>query len=329
MPALEMTRPSPAARAAVPTDGEDIFVPIAAGFRLDTGDLLTDTQIRVRLFGKRSAPVVVVAGGISAGRELTGAHGWWKDQVGADAAIDLNQYCALGFDFAPIEDARVRLSPLSQARLIEIALDALGVERIEAWVGASYGGMVGLAFAAQAPQRLSRLCVISAAHRPSPLASAWRGVQRRIVEFAQAQGMAEDGLALARQLAMVTYRSGAEFRERFERGVGEDGRSELDRYLIARGDAYREKMSPQRWLSLSEAIDRCEIDPRSIHIPVTLAASASDQLVPLADIAELADRLPNLTRFETIESIYGHDAFLKESERISEILRQFLGANHG
>jgi homoserine O-acetyltransferase len=166
--------------------------------------------------------------------------------------------------------------------------------------------------------------VISATQKPAPLPRAWRGVQRRVVEFALAQGQSEQGLSLARQLAMITYRSGEEFEARFPGGVGQDGRSELDRYLISRGDAYVETMAPQRWLSLSESIDRCDVDPTRINAAVTLAACSTDQIAPQSDIETLAQLLPRLRALHRVTSLYGHDAFLKEPAQIAAIIRSCL-----
>lgn len=268
--------------------------------------------------------MVIVLGGISATRRLCGPEGWWGEIVGPGAAIDTDKFCALGLDFAPNGDERVRISPADQARLIALALDQLGIERAHALVGASYGGMVGMALAQHAPKRLGRLCVISAAHEPAALGSAWRGVQRRIVEFSQAHGETEGGLALARQLAMITYRSAEEIQARFDRRLGDDHGSELDRYLIARGEAFSAAMPARRWLSLSEAIDRTLVDPAAVSTPTTLVACSSDQLAPLAQMEDLSRRLPRLTAFHVLNSIYGHDAFLKESAQISQLLRHFL-----
>ncbi|MCX7356762.1 MAG: alpha/beta fold hydrolase [Alphaproteobacteria bacterium] len=303
------------------TRREDFLIDVSAGFRCESGDALPDSHLRVRVFGDLERPVVVVAGGISSGRCLDE---WWSDQVGEGAAIDLTRYCAIGFDFSPTEDQRVRLSPLDQARLVAIAIDSLGVERLFAWVGASYGAMVGLAFAADAPTRLERLCAISTAHKPAALARGWRGVQRRVVEFALAQGVAEEGLSLARQLAMITYRSAEEFDERFPGGVGADGRSELDRYLVSRGDAYVSAMAPQRWLSLSESIDRLDVEPARVRADVTLAACPTDQIAPIESIQELSRRLPNLRALHELPSLYGHDAFLKEPAQVAAIIRSCL-----
>jgi homoserine O-acetyltransferase len=310
--------------APAPRDGEDLIVPLPKPFRLESGDVLPDDVIRLRRYGAADPTPIVVCGGISAGRFVAGENGWWRDLVGEGAAIDLARYGVLAFDFAPLGDARVRISPHDQARLALAALDNLGVTKLRAWIGASYGGIVGLSLAALAPDRLGRLCCISAAHRPAPLAQAWRGVQRRVLEFAATRGDAEEGLALARQLAMITYRSGEEFAERFPAGLDDDGRSALDRYLIARGDAYRETMAPQRWLSLSEAIDRGFVEPASIATPLTLIASESDQLATLEIMRELAQAAPRCETFCTMPSLYGHDAFLKETEQLTPLLRAFL-----
>lgn len=306
------------------SDPKDIYVPIRMPFQCETGDLLPDPYIRVRRFGRRNAPAVLVMGGISHGRNICGRDSWWSDIVGEGAAVDLSQHCVLGIDFAPLCDEHIALSPATQARLIALALDELGIERLPAIIGASYGGMVGLAFASLFPGRLASLCVISAAHRPSPVATALRGIQRRIVQFGIKNGRAADGLALARQLAMVTYRSPAEFAQRFNCLIAADGQCDLDRYLIARGDAYRDAMATRRWLSLSESIDRTCVAPEAISAPTTLVACPNDQLVPFADVAEVAKRLPRFVALHSLPSLYGHDAFLKEPERLGGILRSFL-----
>lgn len=302
----------------------ELRVAIPQDFRLASGDVLEDAFILARLEGAEGGPVVLALGGISAGRKVAGAEGWWPGIAAPGAAIDLNAYAVLGLEFAPVADQRVRITPDDQARLIDIALDALNISRLHGFVGASYGGMVGLALAGRAPSRVARLCVISAAHRPSALGSAWRGVQRRIVEFGLEHNDGARGLALARQLAMTTYRSAEEFEARFGGGVGTDGQGAVDSYLIARGEAYLRHMPPRRWLSLSEAIDRHSIDPALVDVPVTLAACPTDQLAPFADMQALAHQLPRLAGFHELPSIYGHDAFLKETAAVNAIIARAL-----
>jgi homoserine O-acetyltransferase len=303
---------------------EDIAVPIPKGFPLASGDALPDSVIALRRFGAREAPQVMALGGISAGRDVCGSAGWWRATFVDHAGVDLNRYGVIGVDFAPVSDCRVRLAPADQAKLIAHAMEVLELSPLHAFIGASYGGLVGLALAAQAPEHVQRLCVISAAHRQAAQSLAWRGVQRRIVDFALQHGDADAGLSLARQLAMITYRTPEEFEARFGAGIDAEGRGAVDRYLESRGDAYTGVARPLRWLSLSEAIDRAAIDPAQVRVRTTLIASQDDQLVPLSIMRELAQRLPKLEAFHVLASLYGHDAFLKEPERLGPLLAQAL-----
>lgn len=325
-----MTRPQAAAQfdaeeARCPL-GVDHAVPIPADFRLESGQLLEEPVFQTRLYGPEDAPLVAVAGGISSGRFIwTGDDGgWWASLAGPDRAIDFAEWRVLTFDFAPLTDRSLEITPADQARLLALALDDLGVASLHAYIGASYGGMVGLAFAERFPERIGRLCVISAAHRPSAMGVAWRGVQRRILSLAEAAGRPEEGLALARELAMTTYRTPEEFAERFETTIGQDGLSEVCRYLIRRGRDYVGAASPQRWASLSASIDRHRVDPARIGVRTTLIACTSDRLTPLSDMAELGQGLRRLDQFVTLDSLYGHDAFLKETERLAPVLSSFL-----
>src|SRR5690606_8852628 len=102
-----------------------------------------------------------------------------------------------------------------QAEVVRRVAEHLKLGPLAAIVGASYGGMVALAFAERWPDRVQRIIVISAAHRPHPMATAWRSVQRAIVRFATQNEQGAEGLRLARALAMSTYRSPTEFEQRF------------------------------------------------------------------------------------------------------------------
>ena len=311
----------------------DVIVPIPADFRLASGEKLSQPNIVGRLHGRAGAPVVVVAGGISAGRFVhrteTNGLGWWSGAVSVRGPIDLSRLQVLAVDFAPgaeFSDTPVTITTHDQARLLALVLNHLKIERIAAFVGCSYGGMIGLAFAELYPDWADQLIVVSAAHRAHPQATAWRGIQRRILQFAVAAGRPEEGVALARELAMTTYRTAEEFAERFEtEAPAAAGQAyPVCEYLTARGKAYRTHTTPDRWLSLSDSIDRHNVTPEAITTPVTLVGFTSDRLVPIDDIRELAARLPTLWRFVEAPSLYGHDAFLKEDAFVGDILRAAL-----
>lgn len=304
----------------------DVSVILPADFRLQSGEKLSRPEIRLRLHGDPATPAIIASGGISAGRvvaDAAGEKGWWRDIVREAGAIDLKKFCVIGFDFLPnsAETART-ISSRDQARSLAIALNKINIGRLRAFVGASYGGMVALAFAEEFQERIERLCVISAADQPHPAATALRGVQRRIVEFARRAGAGEEGVSLARQLAMITYRTPEEFAARFSHVPGEAAGDpyEVCHYLISRGDAYR--MAPERYVTLSDSIDRHAVDAAKIRAPSLFIAAASDRLVPAADIARTAAVANG--RFVEIQSLYGHDAFLKEASSIGPIIKSFI-----
>ncbi len=324
-----------------PADANDIIIDIPADFRLQSGQRLGQTQLVGRLHGRDGAPVVVVAGGISSGRFVhrteTNGLGWWSGAVSIRGPIDLSRFQVLAFDYIPdqaSEPAPKTRTPIDgltittqdQSRLLALLLDHLEIQTIAAFVGCSYGGMIGLAFAELYPERVDQLVVVSAAHRAHPQATAWRGIQRRILQLAVAAGRPEDGVALARELAMTTYRTAEEFGGRFETQAPQAAGQAYPvcEYLTARGKAYRTHTTPSRWLSLSDSIDRHAVTPEAITTPVTLVGFTSDRLVPFEDIRELAARLPNLFRLVEAPSLYGHDAFLKEDALVGDILRAAL-----
>lgn len=309
------------------TEACDISVILPPDFRFDSGERPSKAEIRLRVFGDTSNPAIIVAGGISAGRNVAdaaGDAGWWRDLVCENGAIDLRDFCVIGFDFLPNAGEAARtIASRDQARALGVALDKINIRRAFAFVGASYGGMVALAFAEAFPDRLEKLCVVSAADRPHPSATALRGVQRRIIDFARRCGAAEEGVSLARQIAMVTYRTPEEFGQRFrhEPGAAAGDPYDVCRYLISRGEAYQ--MAPERFVTLSDSIDRHSIDPRNIAAPALFIAAESDRLVPAADTRRLAASVRD-GRFVSISSLYGHDAFLKEAATIGPIIQTFI-----
>lgn len=178
---------------------------------------------RFEITGVAHGPVVAVLGGISASRHVTSSPenphaGWWEQVVGAGKAIDTDTYRVLGMDYLPQDDDPLDVSTEDQAHALAAALDGADIDKLRAVVGASYGGMVALAFGALYPERASQLVVISAAHESDPLTTASRVLQRRVVELGLATGHSTEALATARGIAMTSYATADEFRRKFDSG---------------------------------------------------------------------------------------------------------------
>jgi len=309
---------------------------------LHHGGRLTGIRIAWRLVGPANAPVVCALGGISANRLVFGTdedskQGWWSEVVGPGRALDADRFRVLSFDYlggsaettGPVAKSSPfpNISTYDQAELLVRLLNNLGLKSLRAIVGGSYGGMVALAFGERYPERVSQLVVIGAADRTHPMATAWRSVQRSILRFAVDCGRPKDGLKLARALAMSTYRSAEEFEARFDGAPTRDGDRfvfPVEQYLFARGGDFADRHNAEAILCLSESIDLHHVDASRIFVPTTIVAIREDQLVPLADLRGLAARLPTVKLHE-ISSIYGHDAFLKESDQLRGIFAAALG----
>jgi homoserine O-acetyltransferase len=305
----------------------------SAAFEFDVplpGDLARfGASVKAVVTGDPTGPLIVALGGISGNRFVCGKNGWWQGLVGEGWAIDPTRCRILGLDYAADASGAAAPTTHDQARVILAALHALGTDKALAIVGASYGGMVALSFAESFADKVEKLVVISAGAEPHPAATAARELQRRVVALGLASGRGDEALAIARGMAMMTYRTSEEFGQRFAGGI--TGTEPLERsapgeYLCARGEAFCAVMSPERFLSLSASIDRHRVDPAAIRTPVLLIGAESDQLVPSCQIRELAAALPTVAGLHLRDCLYGHDMFLKEAEQIGGLVVPFLEA---
>ena len=311
-----------AAPAAAIRDELRLIVPLRHGG-------VGGSKLLYELAGPPGAPLLVVAGGISAGRHVLASYdfpeaGWWQSQA---ASLDLSRFQILAFDwFGSDGQVSLPIDPADQAEALRQLLDHLGVDKVAAFIGASYGAMVGMHWAARYPERIGALLAISASDRPHPFASACRSLQRAVITLGERHGDMASGVALARAMAMLTYRTAEEFADRFAeeptirntvvRVASPDS-------LAAQGARHSERMNGFAYRRLSESIDLHRIDPAEIGLPLTLVAVDSDALVPAADIERMAARVPGAA-LHRISSRFGHDAFLKEEAQVGAIITCFL-----
>lgn len=317
--------------------------PLHPRFKLEHGDTLKHGQLAYSVAGPSEGPTVLVLGGISADRHVSqdpsGAPGWWAEFVGPGRSIDTRHIRVISIDYlggrggssAPLPsldtDSIPAITPRDQAVALMSLLEQLGVQRLDACIGASYGGMVGLALATLNSKLIRKLIVISAGDRAHPLATAWRLVQRKIVQFGDAFGSGTRGLALARELAMTTYRSHREFAERFDQApeVGPGGvQFSVESYLSARGRDFVRQFTPLRFLTMSQSLDLHRINAAQVQCDTVMVAIDSDHLVPPEQVRATAQSLGRPGHYIELSSKYGHDAFLKEVHEVTALFHQHL-----
>jgi len=302
--------------------------------------------------------------------------GWWQRMIGATLAIDTNRYfvlCvnSLGSCFGSTGPASVNPATGERYRLDfpEVAVEdiaragfetarALGIERLAVVMGASLGGSLVAAFAALFPQGARRLITISGSAAASPFAIALRSVQREaILRDPDWQGGHYDpahpprnGMLVARKLGTITYRSAAEWRQRFGRdpiaGLALNAdpfapRFAVEGYLEAQAERFARIYDPNCYLYLSRAMDRFDLAEHGGSARTALAACAqaggveqvlvigveSDFLYPIHEQAAIAEAFQQAgvnTRFTRLPSVEGHDAFLVDIPRFDAEIRAFL-----
>jgi homoserine O-acetyltransferase len=300
------------------------------------GHELADVQLAGYAIGPElgTAPIVVVVGGITASPfPFMGEDAWWPALAAADL-IDPARHTVLapcwpvngstwrGFD----EDPLPPLSAAGLAELIAAWLDGIGVAAPIWYVGASLGGMVGVALAARHPHRVARLLAISAALRPDGWGTAVRHLQRELVRDGLRAGDVAAGMVRARQLGILTYRGRRELDTRFGMLSPELDRPPVAAYLDHHGRAFAARFPVRTFMLLSEAIDRCQLRSELARVTaeVVVVGVPGDLLFPFELQQELHRELEAAgvtASLWTLESEFGHDAFLADQARLAELLR--------
>ena len=292
-----------------------------------------------------TAPVVVVIGGITAspfpfGDAESGAEPWWP-ALNAPDLIDPAKHTVLApcwpgngstwrdFDDGPLPP----LSALGLADLIATWLEGIGCSSPITFLGASLGGLVGVALAVRHPDRVARLVTISAGLRPDGWGTATRHLQRELVRDGQRTGDVATGMARARQLGMLTYRGRDELDTRF--GVLGPGLAQppVAEYLDHHGQRFAARFPVRTFLLLSEAIDRARFGTDAASVRAELARVTADVLIvgvpgdllfPFALQHELYRELQAAgasAALWKLDSEFGHDAFLADQDKLAELVR--------
>ena len=326
-------------------------------FELGDGRVLADLTVAYRHDGLApgDGPQVVVVHALTGSADAAGD--WWEPLIGPGRALDTTRFgvlCAnlLGGRYGttgptsrdpgategrPYGRNFPAISTRDQARAQWRLLDAIGIERVALVTGGSLGGMVALELAAERPSAIDHLVPIAAPAATGPLAIAWNHIQVSLIDK-----LGDAGLGLARQLAMTTYRSEADFDERFGRRVEEDGRPSIVSYLDHQGDKLVERFDGETYRVLAGAMGRHDVGAGRGGLEAilrTFAASGTRltglgiegdilygpaQVHALVDVATAAGVAAT---YRELQSSKGHDAFLVEWDQLAAILEEGLSGN--
>ena len=332
-------------------------------FRLDAGGALASVTLHYALYGKLSPQrdnVLLVCHALSGSARVAD---WWPQLFGPGRPFDLSRFAVLGINVlgscygstgpTSIDPATGRAyggdfpavgildMVRSQARLVE----HLGITRLHAVLGGSIGGMQALAWATEYPHRVPRCFVVGTAPL-SAMALALNHLQRQAIRTDPAwrnghyppDEPPRVGLALARGLAMCSYKSPELFAQRFARKPDRNGTGDFDvaGYLDHQGRLFNDRFDANSYLIISRAMDAYDLgkspdeEARTlgrIRSRVRLVGIRSDWLFPPADIRALTDRMVAAgvdARYTELDSAHGHDGFLADADELAPLLRTAL-----
>jgi homoserine O-acetyltransferase len=351
-------------------------------FALEGGGALRNISIAYETWGQLSPTgdnAVLVCHALTgdshaAGRsgEGHGAVGWWDEVIGPGRALDTDRYfvvccnvlggCqgttgpssvdpttgrAFGSTF-PIVTIR------DMVRTQAAVADQLGIRQWLSVVGGSMGGMQVLEWGVMYPNRVRSLVPIGVSAQATAQQIAFSAIERQSIALdprwrrgdyydAPPGEGPHRGLALARSLAQVTYRSDAVFNDRFGRKVVEEldftmwQRFDVEGYLDYQGMKLALRFDANTYLLLTKAMDLHDIGRgrggvaaalARISVPTRLMSISSDALYYPYQQEQIVDELRNHAPADLlmIESPHGHDGFLIDTDQVNAAVAEFLTA---
>jgi homoserine O-acetyltransferase len=343
-------------------------------FALERGGVLTDVTVAYETWGRldeRASNAVLICHAWTGDSHVTGAAGrghpepgWWEAMVGPGRPLDTDRWfvvCSniLGgcqgttgpssphpVDGRPYGSRFPALTVRDMVRAQARLADHLGVARWHSIVGGSLGGMQALEWAIMYPHRVRSIVPIATCMRATAQQIAWGSIGRRAIRLdprfrggdyyeADPSDGPDDGLAIARMVAQVTFRSDNVFTERFGRDLVGD-KFEVERYLEHHGTKLTRRFDTNSYLVIGTAMDLHDVSRGRGSVAGAMgrvqAASlsigiSSDLLYPNYQQREIDEVLRSegvASRYVEIDSPHGHDAFLINVDQVGEPLADFL-----
>ncbi len=321
-------------------------------FTLESGAVLPDLVVAYRHDG---VPIgegrqILVVHALTGSADAAGD--WWAPLIGPGQALDTDKFGVICMNLLgsrygtsgpisrnavtgkPYARAFPRVTIRDQARAQWRLLDALGITRLALAVGGSLGGMVAMEVALERPGEIARVMPIAAPARIGQLAVAWNDIQLQMLDR-----LGLDGLDLARQLAMTTYRSEIDFEQRFAGRQEADGTPSVISYLRHQGRKLLERFDEDSYRTLVRAMDTHDIGRDRGGVVAALGRLAAygtrltgvgiegDILYGTNQVQDMVDAAAASgmdAAYREIRSSKGHDAFLVEWGQLASILKEAL-----
>lgn len=224
-------------------------------------------------------------------------------------------------------------------RVHQLLAEHLGIERVKLLIGSSIGGFQCLEWSVMQPNFAEKAAFIATTPRTNAWASGFNESQRMAIECDPTYGerSAEaglNGMSVARSIALLSYRGGMAYN--ISQEDAEPNNVSFERRVLTyqryQGEKLRRRFNAYSYYRLSQAVDshnlgrgRGSVEEALSQIKANslVVAITSDILFTPADHDVLVENIPNV-EFHTIDSVFGHDGFLVEHERLNRIITDFM-----
>lgn len=324
-------------------------------FTLESGVTLPELTIAYHTFGtRREDNVLWVCHALTANSDVAD---WWPHTVESGKFLDPERYftvCAniLGSHYGTT--GPLSLNPTTGqpyygdfpfftlrdiARVHLLLADYLGIQHVRTLMGSSIGGYQAQEMALLRPGFAQSLILIATAARNTPWTIAWNESQRMAIEADASWGepfpqAGIRGMAVARSMGLLSYRGCAAYNAT-QQEIDNPDKTQGFRacsYQRYQGEKLCRRFNAYSYYRISQAFDSHNIGRNrggvekalaSLTLPTLVIGISSDLIFPVEEQRYLHDHLPN-SRFEIIDSSFGHDGFLVEHQQLDALLGPFI-----
>jgi homoserine O-acetyltransferase len=324
-------------------------------FELECGEVLPSLTIAYHTFGtRRDDNIVWVCHALTANSDVSD---WWPGTVEEGRFLDPAKYytvCAniLGSPYGstgpmsvnPATGERwygdfpfVTMRDIARANLL--LADYLGIDRVRANIGGSIGGFQAMEMELLRPGFAERLVLSVCSAKTTPWDIALNESHRMAIEADYTWGerrvdAAQKGLAAARSIALLSYRGSLAYnatQQDPDDALRRDGHRAAT-YQQYQGEKFVRRFDAYSYWTITEAFDShdvgrgrggVEVALAQILCPAMVIGITSDIIIPPSEQEFLARHIP-CGEMHLIESDFGHDGFLVESDKLNDIIKPFI-----
>jgi homoserine O-acetyltransferase len=348
---------------------------------LECGEKIAPVTVAHETYGElneRGDNAILILHALTGDAHVAGKHrpedkvpGWWDPMVGPGRPFDTSKYfivCSnvLGGCYGTTGPSSINpatgkpwgmsfpiITIRDMVNLQYMLVRHLGITKILAAVGGSMGGMQALEWAYMYPEMLKSVVAIATSARLSPFGIAFNAVGREAImtdpewrggDYYGFEGP-KRGLALARMIGIITYKSDISWQYRFGRThtyetdqelFSHTSRFEIENYLYYQGDKLVKRFDANTYLYLLKAMDLHDISRgrgryreilKELKTPLLAIGIDTDFLYPTYQQKEIVEALREAKKeayYWELSSPHGHDAFLIEFSKMAPILSNFL-----